>query len=70
MSVKRKVYDLFVDDEHVDHISSGWPMGRILTQLRKENPNAMRLEVRLDESPNMSTFFLRRRGRFNEDVCI
>jgi len=49
MSVKRKKYELFVDDEFIKNLNSGWPMDRIMTQLRKSYPDAMRLEVKLCE---------------------
>lgn len=68
--MKRKPYNLYVDDKHVDTIRSGWPIGRIMAQLTKRYPDAMRLEVRLNEDPDMSSFLLRGRGRFGEDVRV
>jgi len=49
MSVKRKKYELFVDNEFIKNLNSGWPMDRIMAQLCKSYPDAMRLEVKLCE---------------------
>ena len=45
----RQTYDLYVDNVHVRTILSGWPIGRIMAQLVKKNPDAMNLKVRLHE---------------------
>lgn len=47
--MKRKKYELSVDDKRVATIESAWPMLRILTQLRKSYPDAGSLEVKLCE---------------------
>ena len=49
MSVKRKKYRLYADHSYIKTIDSGWPMLRILTQLRKSYPDAGSLEVRLHD---------------------
>jgi len=49
MSVKRKKYRLYVDDEYIKTLKSAWPMDRIMTQLSKCYPDATRLEVKLCE---------------------
>jgi len=53
----RQWWHLFVEDEHVDTILSGWSINRIMTELRKKNPDAKRLEVRRHEKPE-SLFLL------------
>jgi len=70
MRVKRKKYDLFVDDKHIKQVLSGWPIGRVMAQLAKNYPDAMRLEVKLYDDPDMSSFLLRGCGRFKGTVLI
>jgi len=61
----RQWWHLYVDDAFVDTILSGWSINRIMTELRKKNPDAKRLEVRKHEDDS-STHLLKALNRRNE----
>jgi len=67
---QKKRYDLYVDDKHVKTINSAWYMNMIMTWMQKKYPDAMRLEVKLCEDVDMSSFILKGQGKFGEDVRI
>lgn len=60
MTTGKRYWHLFVNDEHVNTVLSGWPCSRIMAQLRKKYPDAKVLEVRSHEQ-DTAEFLLKAR---------
>lgn len=51
-------YHIYVDDRFIETIYSGWPVSRIMSQMRRKYPDFKSIEVRKHE-PDESTYLLR-----------
>lgn len=50
-------YDIYVDERYIETLYTGWPISRLMNQLRRKYPDAVAIEIRRRTEEGSLYFF-------------